>query len=72
MQFAEGVRNYYRRHYPLTEAARSIVNLNPGNGNVSRLCHEPRVSSRRHRGHAGALVQQRAAGNLAPPRPGQR
>ena len=44
MQFAEGVRDYYRRHYPLTEAARSIVNLNPGNGNVSRLCHEPRAA----------------------------
>ena len=44
MQFAEGVRDYYRRHYPLTEAARNIVNLNPGNGNVSRLCHEPRAA----------------------------
>ena len=32
------------RNYPLTEAARARVNLNPGNGSVSRLTHEPRVS----------------------------
>ncbi len=44
MRFAEGVRDYYRRNYPLTEAARRIVNFNPGQGNVSRLCHEPRVA----------------------------
>ena len=44
MQFAQGVRDYYRRHYPLTDEARGIVNLNPGKGNVSRLCHEPRVA----------------------------
>ena len=40
----EGVRQYYRDHYPLTEAARANRALNPGDGNVSRLCHEPRVS----------------------------
>jgi len=39
-----GVRQYYRDHYPLTSAARSNSRLNPGNGSVSRLCHEPRVS----------------------------
>ena len=44
MRFAEGVRDYYRRYYPLTDAARQIVNFNPGQGNVSRLCHEPRVA----------------------------
>ena len=44
MQFAAAVRHYYRRCYPLTDAARSIVNFNPGNGTVSRLCHEPRVA----------------------------
>ncbi len=37
------VRDYYRAHYPLTNAARTNVHLNPGNGAVSRLCHEPRV-----------------------------
>ncbi len=44
MRFAEGVRDYYRRNYPLTEAARHITNFNPGQGSVSRLCHEPRVA----------------------------
>ncbi|WP_298650074.1 FAD-dependent oxidoreductase [uncultured Proteiniphilum sp.] len=38
------VRDYYRRNYPLTEAARTRENLNPGDGSVSRLCHEPRVA----------------------------
>ncbi len=44
MRFAEGVRDYYRRNYPLTEAARHITNFNPGQGSVSRLCHEPRAA----------------------------
>ena len=43
-QFRDGVRNYYRRNYPLTEAARANPFLNPGNGWVSPLCHEPRVA----------------------------
>jgi hypothetical protein len=38
-----GVRQYYRDHYPLTEAARAWGDLNPGAGWVSRLCAEPRV-----------------------------
>lgn len=38
------IRKHYRTHYPLTDAARSNPVLNPGNGNVSRLCAEPRVS----------------------------
>ena len=41
---AQAVRDYYRRNYPLTEAARARWNLNPGDGGVSRLTHEPRVS----------------------------
>ncbi len=40
----EGIRDFYRRHYPLTEGARGRWNLNPGNGSVSRICHEPRVA----------------------------
>ena len=43
-EYRTAVRNYYREHYPLTEQARATVNLNPGNGTVSRLCHEFRVS----------------------------
>jgi len=38
------IRDYYRDHYPLTDAARNNPLLNPGNGSVSRLCHEPRVA----------------------------
>ena len=38
------VRDYYRKNYPLTESARSRINLNPGDGSVSRICHEPRVA----------------------------
>ena len=38
------IREYYVRHYPLTEAAKTNKNLNPGSGAVSRLCHEPRVA----------------------------
>lgn len=38
------MRDYYRRHYPLTRAALEQPALNPGNGSVSRLCHEPRVA----------------------------
>jgi hypothetical protein len=39
-----GIRDYYRAFLPLTAAARSQVALNPGNGWVSRLCHDPRVA----------------------------
>jgi hypothetical protein len=39
-----GIRDYYRRHYPLTDRARLTRDLNPGAGHVSRLCHEPRVA----------------------------
>jgi len=38
------IRDYYRRNFPLTDAARAKKELNPGNGGVSRLCHEPRVA----------------------------
>lgn len=43
-EFRNRVRDYYRNNYPLTEAARSRINLNPGDGSVSRICHEPRVA----------------------------
>lgn len=42
--FRNGVRDYYRQHYPLTAEARNDALLNPGNGYVSRLCHEPKVA----------------------------
>nr|MBI1231699.1 FAD-dependent oxidoreductase [Cytophagales bacterium] len=42
--FRTGVRDYYKNHYPLTPEAKARENLNPGDGSVSRLCHEPRVA----------------------------
>jgi len=39
------VRDYYRKNFPLTAAARSNPYLNPGNGSVSRLTHEFGVSA---------------------------
>jgi hypothetical protein len=38
------IRDHYRRNYPLTAEARAKWNLNPGNGTVSYLCHEPRAA----------------------------
>ena len=43
-EFREKVRDFYRRNYPLTDAAKKNPRLNPGNGSVSRLCHEPKVA----------------------------
>lgn len=43
-EFREGVRNFYRQHYPLTPEAKNTRQFNPGNGSVSRLCAEPRVA----------------------------
>ena len=40
----DGIRDYYRANYPLTDRARRTRDLNPGAGYVSRLCHEPRVA----------------------------
>ena len=42
--FRKEVRNYYIRNYPLTDEARERRYLNPGDGVVSNLCHEPRVA----------------------------
>lgn len=42
--FRKAIRAYYLRNYPLTEDARKREFLNPGDGAVSRLCHEPRVA----------------------------
>lgn len=43
-EFRNRVRDHYRRNYPLTERARKEEFLNPGDGTVSRLCHEPKVA----------------------------
>lgn len=39
----DGIRQYYRDHYPLAERSRAVSELNPGAGYVSRVCAEPRV-----------------------------
>ncbi|AKD54207.1 FAD-dependent oxidoreductase [Spirosoma radiotolerans] len=38
------IRTYYKQNYPLTAAAKASPFLNPGDGAVSRLCHEPKVA----------------------------
>lgn len=43
-EFRERVRDYYRRNYPLTDEAMNNPILNPGNGWVSRLAHEPKIA----------------------------
>ncbi len=43
-RFRTAVRDYYRAHYPLLPQPRRNPHLNPGNGWVSPLCHEPRVA----------------------------
>jgi len=40
----QGIRDYYRRNYPLKPEARFDPRLNPGNGRVGPLCHEPKVA----------------------------
>ncbi len=43
-EYRRRVRDFYRRNYPLTPEAKAKENLNPGDGSVSRICHEPRVA----------------------------
>lgn len=38
-----GIRDYYRRNYPLKPEVRANPVFDPGNGWVSHLCQEPRV-----------------------------
>lgn len=42
--FRTAIRGYYRKNYPLTDAARAKKNLNPGEGLVAALCFEPKVA----------------------------
>lgn len=44
--FRRAIRSYYRQHLPLNDAARRRTLLNPGQGNVSTLCHEPWVAAK--------------------------
>lgn len=56
-----GVRDYYRRNYPLGAAAAADERLNPGQGRVSRVCAEPRVFEAVIREHLSA---EQSRGNL--------
>jgi hypothetical protein len=42
--FRNSVRQYYKRNYQLTASAKADRFFDPGNGAVSKLCHEPRVA----------------------------
>ncbi|MFZ5929341.1 MAG: FAD-dependent oxidoreductase [Acidobacteriota bacterium] len=42
--FRNGVRRYYRSHYPLLPPHAANPRLNPGGGSVSVLTHEPRAA----------------------------
>ena len=44
LELRQRIRDYYARNFSLSEKARANPRLNPGNGGVSRLCHEPRVA----------------------------
>ncbi len=43
-RFRSLIRDYYRNNYRLSNTALQSEYLNPGNGMVSRLCHEPMVA----------------------------
>ncbi len=40
----QGIRDYYRNYYPLKDEIKAKADFNPGMGNVSPLCHEPRIA----------------------------
>ncbi len=42
--FRKNIRDYYKKNYPVTDEAAAKELFNPGNSNVSRIGHEPRVS----------------------------
>ena len=43
-EYRNRIRQFYQLNYPLNAKAREAEFLNPGNGAVSRICHEPAVS----------------------------
>ncbi|GAB2693755.1 FAD-dependent oxidoreductase [Paenibacillus thermoaerophilus] len=43
-RFRDGVRDYYRRNFRLSESAPTGSDFNPGNAIVSRISHEPRTA----------------------------
>lgn len=59
--FRTAVRDHYRRTRPLRDRARADPHLNPGQGWVSTLCHEPAVGAAVLR---ALLAPHEAAGSL--------
>ncbi|WP_406145251.1 FAD-dependent oxidoreductase [Streptomyces sp. NBC_01012] len=57
----EGIRDHYRRWYPMRSEALSLTGLNPGAGRVSKLCHEPRAALAVLE---GMIAPHRASGRL--------
>ncbi|HZG87724.1 FAD-dependent oxidoreductase [Paenibacillus sp.] len=61
-EFRNGVREYYKRWFPVMPDARASAEFNPGNALVSRIAHEPRAALAVLRGmlapyvHSGKLV----------------
>lgn len=43
-QLRNGIRDYYRRNFPLSQAARAARFLNPGSGECSSISAEPRAA----------------------------
>ena len=43
-RFRSTVRDYYRTYYPLLDHVSANPHFNPGQGNVSPLCHEPKIA----------------------------
>ncbi|MBI4907594.1 MAG: FAD-dependent oxidoreductase [Acidobacteria bacterium] len=60
-EFRNAIRRHYLENAPLTTAARAMRHLNPGNGWVSPLCHEPFVS---HSVIRRMLAQYEVSGHL--------
>ena len=56
-ELRNAIRNHYKKNYPLTIKAKNRKNLNPGNGSVSRLCHEPRVALACLEAMLGSFIQ---------------
>jgi len=43
-EFRNGVRDYYKRMFPVLPGPRSAIHFNPGNAIVSSISHEPRAA----------------------------
>ena len=58
-EFRNRIRDFYRKNYPLTDAALNDPHLNPGGGSVSPLCFEPQIGAK----VITDMIQEKAAAN---------